>query len=223
MFFDNLEQIPTIAQRTSCAVFVVPSDTELNLPTALRLAPTDDKKTSIITVEQVRELIALSSNKEVRDRYFVIAPADAMNEAAQNAFLKTLEEPKLHCHFVLLTEQPSALLPTILSRAQVFSLKVEHILNQAPSANAKTIDFAKQLIAANPQDLPAIATEITKNKAKAREQALDIAATAIELLYKSYFKTKNPKFLSKLPNFITLHKNLSANGHIKLHLIADLM
>lgn len=223
MFFDNLAQIPTIAQRTSCAIFVIPPDTRLNLPAALQLTPADDKKTNLITVEQVREFIALSSNKEVHDRYFIITPADTMNEAAQNAFLKTLEEPKPFCHFVLLTEQPSALLPTILSRSQVFSLKIGNILERAPSADAKTMDFAKQLIAANPQDLPTIATEITKNKAKTREQALDVTATAIELLYKSYFKTKNPKFLSKLPNFITLHKNLSANGHIKLHLVADLI
>lgn len=223
MFFDNLEQIPTIAQRTSCAVFVVPPETKLDLPTALRLTPSDDKKTSLITVEQVREFIALSSSKEVRDRYFIITPADAMNEAAQNAFLKTLEEPKPFCHFVLLTEQPSALLPTILSRSQVFSLKIKHVLDQAPNADAKIINFAKQLIAANPQNLPAIAAEIAKSKTKTREQALDISATAIELLYKSYFKTKNPKFLSKLPDFITLHKNLSANGHIKLHLVADLI
>lgn len=223
MFFDDIKQLPSIASKTSCAIFVVSPDTDLGLPTALKLTPADDKKTNLITVEQVREFIALSSNKEVRDRYFIIAPADAMNEAAQNAFLKTLEEPKPFCHFILLTEQPSALLSTILSRSQVFSPKVTNILDRAPSSDAKIISFAKQLISANPQDLPAIAVEITKTKTKPREQALDIAATAIELLYKSYFKTKNPKFLAKLPNFITLHKNLSSNGHIKLHLVADLI
>lgn len=223
MFFDSIDQIPQIAQRTNCAVFVIPSETNLNLKNALKLSPADDKKTNLITVEQVREFIALSNNKEIRDRYFIISPADAMNEAAQNAFLKTLEEPKAFCHFILLTEQPSALLPTILSRAQVFSLKVEGLLNCAPATDTQTVAFAKKLVAASPRNLPSIALEITKNKAKTREQALSITATAIELLYKSYFKTKNPKFLTKLPNFITLHKNLSANGHVKLHLVADLI
>lgn len=223
MFFDSFDQIPNIARRTSCAVFVIPPDTKLPLKSALILRPSDDKKTNIISIEQVRELIALSANKETSDRYFVIAPADAMNEAAQSAFLKTLEEPKPFCHFILLTEHPSALLPTILSRTQIFSPKIEHMLNQAPGANAKIMTFAKQLIAAGPSDLPAIAAEITKNKTKPREQALEITATAIELLYKSYFKTKNSKFLAKLPNFIELHKNLSENGHIKLHLVADLI
>ena len=223
MFFDDIKQLPHIASKASCAVFVVPPDTNLNLPTALKLTPADDKKTNLITVEQVREFIALSSSKEVRDRYFIIAPADTMNEAAQNALLKTLEEPKPFCHFVLLTEQPSALLPTILSRSQIFSPKITGTLDCAPNNNAKIMNFAKQLIAANPRDLPAIANEITETKTKTGEQAPAVAATASELLYKSHFKTKNPKFLTKLPNFITLHKNLSNNGHIKLHLVADLI
>ena len=38
----------------------------------------------------------------------------------------------------------------------------------------------------------------------------------------SYFATKNPAFLKKLPKLLTLHDNLKQNGHIKLHLIADL-
>lgn len=223
MFFDSLNQIPSIAKRTSCAVFVVPPTTKIKLSNAIKLTPAEDKKTNLITTEQIREFIALTNNRETSDRYFIITPADAMNEPAQNAFLKTLEEPKPYCHFVLLTEQPSALLPTILSRTQIYTLKPTHPLDQAPEANTKIMTFAKQLIAAGPQDLPAIAAEITKNKTKPREQALEITATAIELLYKSYFKTKNPKFLSKLPNFITLHKNLSNNGHIKLHLAADLI
>lgn len=223
MFFDDINQIPKLVQHTGCTVFVIPPETDLPLKNALRLSPTDNKTTKLITVEQVREFIALSNNKEVHDRYFIISPADAMNEAAQNAFLKTLEEPKPFCHFVLLTKQPSTLLPTILSRAQVFSLKVEKLLDHAPPTDAKNVTFAKQLIAASPRNLPSIAIEITKNKTKACEQALDIVATAIELLYKSYFKTKNPKFLTKLPNFITLHKNLSANGHVKLHIVADLI
>lgn len=223
MFFDSLDQIPNIIKRTSCAILVVPPNTKLPFKSAPTIQPANDKKTNIISVEQIRELIALSANKETADRYFIIAPADAMNEAAQNAFLKTLEEPKPYCHFILLTEQPSALLPTILSRTQIFSPRIKHVLDQAPSANDKIMAFAKRLIAANPSDLPAIATEITQNKTKPREQALEITATAIELLYKSYFKTKNPKFLTKLPNFLELYKNLSENGHIKLHLVADLL
>ncbi len=223
MFFDNPREIPQIATKVSCTVFVVPPDTKLKLPTPIYVRPGDDKKTQIITVEQIRELLSLCNHKEIKERFFVITPADAMNEAAQNAFLKTFEEPSPHCHFVLLTEQPSALLPTILSRAQVFYLRQKNMLDQAPGADKKIMAFAKRMITAEPNDLIDLATEITKNKTKPRQIALDSSKTAIELLYKSYFKTKNPKFLHKIPKFIKLYDNLNKNGHIKLHLIADLI
>lgn len=223
MFFDDPSQIPAIAARTSCTIFVVPATTKIKLPQALVLEPTDPKKNNFIGVEQIREFIALANNKETRERYFIIRPADAMNEAAENAFLKTFEEPKPHCHFVLFTEHPAALLPTILSRAQVFYLRSRGQLEATPEANAQTLILAKQLIAASDRDLPALADQIAKMRPSARECALDITAAAIELLYKSYFKTKNEKFLAKLPNFLQLYENLSDNGHIKLHLVADLL
>lgn len=83
--------------------------------------------------------------------------------------------------------------------------------------------LAKRLVAASPKDLPEIALEITKSKTEPRATALAVTSTTIELLYKSYFKTGNPKFLTKLPGFITLYDNLSKNGHIKLRLVADLL
>lgn len=223
MFFDNLKQIPEIAKQTSCAIFVTPEITNVKLKHALLLQPSEDKKTSSITVEQMREFLPLTSSRETHDRYFVISPADAMNEAAQNAFLKTFEEPKPFCHFVLVTKQPNLLLPTILSRAQIFFLKTTNILQSTPSVNEKNLLLAKKLISANPRSLIEISTELAKNKTKPREQALEVVATVIELLYKSYFKTGNPKFLTKIPDFIKLHENLTNNGHIKLHMVADLL
>lgn len=52
----------------------------------------------------------------------IIQEADTMNEAAQNAFLKTLEEPPEKCLFILATGKPGALLPTIRSRCQTIPL-----------------------------------------------------------------------------------------------------
>lgn len=46
----------------------------------------------------------------------VVLHADRMNESAENAFLKTLEEPPPSCLLLLLTDAPDRLLPTILSR-----------------------------------------------------------------------------------------------------------
>lgn len=62
----------------------------------------------------------------------------------------------------------------------------------------------------------------TPQKSDTRAYVLQITAAAIEILYKTYFITKNPVFLQKLPKMLKLHANLRANGHIKLHIVADL-
>ncbi len=225
MFFEQIDQIPTIAQRTSCGVFVVPptfDPAELPLPHPLILRPDPNKKTEIITVEQLRDFLELTHTRSTSERFFLVTPAHALNLAAQNAFLKTFEEPKSHYHFLLFTDQPQALLPTILSRAQIFYLQTSGQLDQAPSADSKILALAKQLIAASPEQLPALATTLAKVKTQPRQHALNVTSAAIELLYKSYFKTQNPKFLAKLDGFLRLHGHLKRGGHIKLHLVADL-
>jgi DNA polymerase-3 subunit delta' len=72
-----------------------------------------------IVVDQVRDLVdrRLSLKRfEGRRRFVVIDPADAMNPQAQNALLKTLEEPPDDTTLVLVASSPDALLPTIRSR-----------------------------------------------------------------------------------------------------------
>ncbi|MDB5477959.1 MAG: polymerase subunit delta [Alphaproteobacteria bacterium] len=55
-------------------------------------------------------------------RFILINPADGMNNNTQNALLKLLEEPPAKTHFLLLTTQIGALLPTIRSRCLTLSL-----------------------------------------------------------------------------------------------------
>ena len=71
-----------------------------------------------IVVEQIRELCAHAAYapREGRRRVFVVDPADRMNRAAQNALLKTLEEPPGRALIVLITARPHLLLPTVRSR-----------------------------------------------------------------------------------------------------------
>lgn len=52
----------------------------------------------------------------------VVVGADRMEEEAANSFLKTLEEPPPKTMFLLLTDQPDAILPTIVSRTQRIDL-----------------------------------------------------------------------------------------------------
>ena len=71
-----------------------------------------------IKVDQIRDLIETLSlaSYEGGKKIAIIQRADCMNESAQNALLKTLENPTGDTLFFLLTEAPGALLPTIVSR-----------------------------------------------------------------------------------------------------------
>ncbi len=74
-----------------------------------------------IRIEQIRDLIesvALKVN-QARRRVYIITEAEAMNQHAENAFLKTLEEPAGATTIILTTSSPASLLPTIVSRCQV--------------------------------------------------------------------------------------------------------
>src|SRR3954447_18317132 len=75
-----------------------------------------------LSINVVRpEIVEPAGRKAVmgRGKVFVIEQAELMNAQAQNALLKTLEEPAGRTVIVLLTDQPGALLPTIRSRCQV--------------------------------------------------------------------------------------------------------
>jgi DNA polymerase-3 subunit delta' len=78
-----------------------------------------------ISIDQIREVGRAVSLRafEGRCRVIIIDPADAMNEAAQNAFLKTLEEPPPDVVFVLITARPQLLRTTIHSRCQRLDLR----------------------------------------------------------------------------------------------------
>lgn len=77
-------------------------------------------KMRIIKKEVVEDLNEMTTFRpfESATRIVIIEDADRMNEAAQNKFLKTLEEPPSNTSFVLLSAQPRFLLPTIRSRCQ---------------------------------------------------------------------------------------------------------
>jgi DNA polymerase-3 subunit delta' len=71
-----------------------------------------------IKIDQVRDVIERCGYRpfEGRRRLVIIDPADEVVVQGQDAILKTLEEPPSASVFVLITERPDALLPTILSR-----------------------------------------------------------------------------------------------------------
>lgn len=225
MYFSNASEVFDIARRSGCSIFVLPEMEAgaLVVPKPDRIVLQPEEK-SIITIEQVKAVISRLSVKQLEDVFVVISPADLLGEEASNALLKNLEEPKEKVHFVLITDSISKILPTILSRAAVYFLKVATLNFDEICADEKVKGLAKRLIAAKPADLPVLADELApKGKDKVRGQVLEVLGVAIEMLYKSYLKTGKEAFLAKVPKCITAYENIEKNGHIKLHLVADLL
>lgn len=220
MFFSDPQDIERIAKNSGTTIFALPRNVSVNIKNALILTPEKDKKS--ISLEQVRDLLSLLNSRPSSNQFILINPADALRPEAENALLKHLEEPSPKHHFVLITDDPTKLLPTIRSRAHLYYLRQNAPLDQPPVADEKTLALAKELLVATPRTLPAIAEKIARLKPTPRLKALEIITTTIDLAEKSYFKTKNPAFLKKLPKLFTLHHNLDQNGHVKLHIVADL-
>lgn len=79
-----------------------------------------EKRSEWIKISQIRaaqEFVALSSHRGGR-KVIVINPADALQPAAANALLKTLEEPPPATTLVLVSHQSARLLPTVRSRCR---------------------------------------------------------------------------------------------------------
>lgn len=82
-------------------------------------------KGASIKIEQIKQIISEVSKKPFENGYkiIILESADKMTPQAQDAFLKTLEEPPESTIFMLLVENQYSLLPTVLSRCQTFSLR----------------------------------------------------------------------------------------------------
>jgi len=78
-----------------------------------------DSKAGLISVDAARACHVRQTHAPYEGRAYlvVVDPADALGEAAGNALLKTIEEPRPGVHFALLTTNLQGVLPTILSRA----------------------------------------------------------------------------------------------------------
>ena len=83
-------------------------------------------KPNIVSVDDVRkQVIGDIAIRPYSSRYkiYIMNEAEKMNQQAQNALLKTLEEPPAYAVIILLTTNAEALLPTILSRCVTLQMK----------------------------------------------------------------------------------------------------
>lgn len=100
-------------------------------------------------IDQVRIAPQIGNHK-----IFIIDEVHMLSQAAFNAFLKTLEEPPEHAIFILATTEKHKILPTILSRCQIFDFHrigvpdiVSHLKHIAQSENIQADENALHIIA----------------------------------------------------------------------------
>jgi len=91
-----------------------------------------------IVIEDIRQLYEQTRTKQSEEQTYIIdTGVKSMTVAAQNAFLKLLEEPRAGVHFIIATHRPDQLLSTIVSRCQTLSL--------LPVTDEQTIDVINNL------------------------------------------------------------------------------
>ena len=108
------------------------------------------------SVEDIRVLIEQVRIPPQIGKYkvFIIDEVHMLSQAAFNAFLKTLEEPPQHAIFILATTEKHKILPTIMSRCQIYDFKrmgvndiVGHLKHVAEQEGIKVEDAALNIIA----------------------------------------------------------------------------
>lgn len=113
------------------------------------------KKSLVIKIDQVRairDFVSLSTHR-AGHRVIVLHPAEALQPAAANALLKTLEEPPPATVMLLVADRPARLLPTIRSRCETVALRTpprEHALAWLRAGGASDPEVALALAGGAP-------------------------------------------------------------------------
>lgn len=111
-----------------------------------------------------------------RIKAVIIENAHEMNEAARNAFLKTLEEPPSSVYFILLSDRPGALIPTIRSRLRQYSL--------APRGRSEYQDIISRIYRAeHPGDYSSLQSffiDCAKGGLEARKHQIELMFTILD-------------------------------------------
>lgn len=89
-----------------------------------------------VSIDRVRELTAMMYQKPIQGPYKIIflEKADTILGPAQNALLKSLEEPPDHMVWILGANQRAKLLPTVQSRLRLVPLGSDHRMVEDPQA-----------------------------------------------------------------------------------------
>lgn len=156
-------------------------------------------------VDDIRSIVEETNRKpyEGDRKVIILYNADLMTEAAQNAFLKTIEEPPEGMYIILLCEKLDNILDTIKSRCQTYKLyrldEVD-ILNYINKNYGKIDEAELKSVMAFADGIPGRVTKYLENSS-----LKEIRVMTLDLL-KEFEKMKIDKII-KYETFLLKHKN----------------
>ena len=165
-------------------------------------------------------------------KVYIIDEVHMLSQSAFNAFLKTLEEPPAHAIFILATTEKHKIIPTILSRCQIFDFKritvldVKNYLKDiAKKENVKADDDALHIIAqkadgAMRDALSIFDRVVSFSGADLTRQAVTENLNVLD--YDEYFDTTDLILNNDIPKVLVQFNSILSKGFEGHHFISGL-
>ncbi len=165
-------------------------------------------------------------------KVYIIDEVHMLSQAAFNAFLKTLEEPPKHCIFILATTEKHKIIPTILSRCQIFDFKritvkdaKEHLKYISEEQGVIAEDDALHIIAQKAdgamRDALSIFDRVVSFSGKnLTRQAVTENLNVLD--YETYFTSTDLILEHKIPELLLQFNNTLSKGFDGHHFISGL-
>src|SRR5690606_32180726 len=185
-------------------------------------------------VEQIRELTDQVRIPPQVGKYkvYIIDEVHMLSASAFNAFLKTLEEPPKHCIFILATTEKHKIIPTILSRCQIFDFKritvkdaKAYLQYIAEEQNIEAEDDALHIIAQKAdgavRDALSIFDRVVSfSGKKLTRQAVTENLNVLD--YETYFTSTKLILENNIPNLLLHYNDVLSKGFDGHHYISGL-
>ncbi|MDG2052456.1 MAG: DNA polymerase III subunit gamma/tau [Flavobacteriaceae bacterium] len=186
------------------------------------------------SVDDIRNLIDQVRIPPQVGKYkvYIIDEVHMLSSAAFNAFLKTLEEPPNHAIFILATTEKHKIIPTILSRCQIFDFRritikdtKKHLAKVAKSEGINADDDALQIIAQKADGALRDALSIFDRVVSFSGNQLTRKAVTENLNvldYTYFFQVTDLLLLNNIPSSLVLFNDILSKGFDGHHFIMGL-
>lgn len=176
------------------------------------------------SVDNIRELIdqVVVPPTSGKYRVFIVDEVHMLSSQAFNAFLKTLEEPPAHAIFILATTEKHKIIPTILSRCQIYDFNrisvsdmVKHLRMVAGREGIEADDAALTVIANNADGAMRDALSIFDQVAASGQGKITYEGTlsSLNVLDRSYYTRLVEAFIAgDVPQAMLIYKDIRSRG-----------